>query len=64
MRKLLLQCRICQRHEGGAYKAPMAPPLPEFRTTVDFPFSYTGVDFAGPVFVREGDDTRSIHLCC
>ena len=44
------------------YKAPMALPSPEFRTTVDFPFSYTGVDFAGPLCVREGDDTRKVCI--
>ena len=49
---------MCRRHEGVADAPEISPALPEFRTTVDFPFSYTGVDFAGPLFVAEGTEMK------
>ena len=62
VRKLIHDCRVCRRHEGVAYAPEISPALPEFRTTVDFPFSYTGVDFAGPLFVAEGAEMKKVYI--
>lgn len=76
VRELLHQCRICRRHEGKTYSAPRPPALPEFRVTETQPFSCTGVDFAGPLFIRSSNEhsgkvylvlftcisTRAVHL--
>ena len=62
VRKLIHDCRVCRRHEGVAYAPEISPALPEFRTTVDFPFSYTGVDFAGPLFVAEGAEMKKVNI--
>ncbi|CAB4002459.1 Hypothetical predicted protein [Paramuricea clavata] len=35
------------------YPTPKTPHLPSWRTSNDTPFSYTGVDFAGPLNVKE-----------
>ena len=52
VRKLVHKCVICRRLEGQAYASPQMPPLPTFRVTEEAPFSYTGIDFAGPLFVK------------
>ena len=76
VRRLIHQCRTCRRHEGTSYRAPRPPALPEFRVTESQPFFCTGVDFAGPLFIRENDghsykvylvlftcsSTRAVHL--
>ncbi|CAB4010784.1 Hypothetical predicted protein [Paramuricea clavata] len=43
----------CKRLEGKPYPKPKTPHLPSWRTSDDPPFSYTGVDFAGPPNVKE-----------
>ena len=48
-RKLLYKCVICRKLEGRPYQAPPPPPLPEFSVKECSPFTYTGVDFAGPM---------------
>ncbi|KAK3726311.1 hypothetical protein QZH41_012748 [Actinostola sp. cb2023] len=40
--------------EGRPYNAPMSPPLPESRIKECPPFTFTGIDFAGPLYVSEG----------
>eukprot|EP00731_Ephydatia_muelleri_P014947 Em0008g667a len=58
---ILFRCTICRRYEGAALKGPPPPPLPEFRVKEEPAYTYTGVDFAGPLFVRS-TVTRAIHL--
>ena len=53
VRKLIHECVVCRRQEGIAYKPPNPPALPVFRITKDHPFTYTGVDFAGPLYVKQ-----------
>ena len=68
--RIVSSCIVCRRFQGRPYTAPPAPPLPSFRVTEARPFSYTGVDFAGPLYVR---DTLSsvaqkvwicLYTCC
>jgi hypothetical protein len=53
VRKLIYECAVCRRQEGIAYKPPDPPALPVLRITKDHPFTYTGVDFAGSLYVKQ-----------
>ncbi len=50
---------------GPHYKIPPPPPLPEFRVSEQPPFTFTGVDFAGPLYVHYpgGTETSKVWLC-
>ena len=52
VRKLVYCCVICRRAKGTPYVAPPPPPLPVLRVKEDPAFTYTGVDFASPLFIR------------
>ena len=56
------KCTVCKRYEGAPSNGP-PPPLPEFRVKDDPAFSYTGVDFAGPLLVRDGTPNASCKVC-
>ena len=62
IRSLLVACRVCKRLESVAYTPPKAPRLPEFRTTIDAPFTYTGVDFAGLLYIKEQSAVKKVHI--
>ena len=50
--------------EGASFKPPPPPPLPQFRLAEDPAFTYTGVDFAGPLYVQENEDiSQKIWIC-
>ncbi len=65
IRGVIHKCTVCRRFQGRPYASPPAPPLPSFRVTEVRPFSYTGVDFAGPLYVRDtvGSTARKVWLC-
>ena len=64
VRKLLYQCVVCRRLEGRPYGAPPPPPLPEFRVKEDPPFTYVGIDFAGPLYVKSFySPQRKVWIC-
>ncbi len=70
VRRILHGCIVCRKYEGKPYRTPASPPLPEFRVKPEPPFTYTGVDFAGPLFVKTTDPEQSgkvwicLYTCC
>ena len=64
VKSVVRQCTTCQRFEGGAYSAPPPPPLPTFRVKEEPPFSYTGIDFAGPLYTKDGEGQRGKYWVC
>jgi len=70
VRKLIHQCITCRKLEAPPYKAVARPPLPECRVTESPPFAYCGVDFTGPLHIKEDNGTDSskvliaLFTCC
>lgn len=64
-RYLIHHCTLCRRFEEAPFKSPPPPPLPVFRVKEDPAFSYTGVDFAGPLTVRVDKPTnlQKVWIC-
>ena len=52
VKRTIRGCVICKRFEGLPFRTPTPPPLPKCRVKEAPAFSYTGVDFAGPIVVR------------
>lgn len=57
-RKIIHNCVLCRKFEGRPYKAPQPPPLPMCRVKEDPAFTHTGVDFAGPLFIRASQPSQ------
>ena len=53
IRSITYKCRLCKIIDGKTYSYPQAPSLPPSRLSPKPPFSYTGLDYAGPVYVRD-----------
>ena len=52
IKKIVKKCTVCQKIAKKAMEQIMAP-LPEFRITKAPAFSHVGIDFAGPLMVKE-----------
>eukprot|EP00794_Sanderia_malayensis_P016165 gene16165-biopygen13734 len=69
VKRVVGKCQICKRLEGKAFKPPPTTELPSFRVTETLPFSNTGVDFAGPLYVKNntGEMVKvyiTLFTCC
>ena len=56
-------CQMCRRIEGLPCHAPPPPPLPVFRVKKNPPFTSTGIDFAGPLFVKGSNESVKEWIC-
>lgn len=54
----LHRCKVCARFRATKGTAPTAP-LPAERTTPTHPFDVTGVDFAGPLYIKGPSDSST-----
>ena len=63
VKSVLQQCRTCRRHEGGAYKMPMMPPLPGSRVREAQAFSRTGLDYLGPLYIKTSEGSKKAWVC-
>ena len=60
VRSVLMRCRSCHLFRAKPFHLQRPAPLPRSRVTPAKPFSRSGVDFAGPLYVREGRDSGPI----
>ena len=44
-------------------KPQIPPPLLKVRVTESPPFSVSGVDFTGAVYVKDGEGERKVYIC-
>ena len=62
--------KITSRCTGRGYKVPPQPDLPEFRLSQKPAFTYVGVDYAGPLYIKEPNcsTTKKVYIllftCC
>ena len=69
VKAILNKCTICKKLEGKPYNAPKEGNLPAFRVRETEPFAKTGVDFAGPFYVKNANkETDKVYIalfsCC
>ena len=64
VKSILRTCVTCRRVCGKPYSIPDPPPLPKVRTQQAPPFTVTGVDFTGALYVRgaTGEEKASEQL--
>ena len=63
IKSILCHCVTCRKVTGRPYLAPDPPPLPRLRTQDVHPFTFTGVDFTGALYVRQGTEEVKVYLC-
>jgi len=62
IKSILRKCVTCKRFRGRPGEQEMAP-LPAERITKGAPFQTVGIDFAGPLYVREGCQSSKAYIC-
>ena len=63
IKSVLRTCVICRLVSGKPYPTPDTAPLPYIRTQDVYPFTYTGVDFTGALYVQRGGNEVKVYLC-
>jgi len=63
VRSVLRTCVTCKKTCGKAYPIPDPPPLPKMPTQFGPPFSITGVDFTGALYVRNRSVEEKAYIC-
>ena len=53
VKKAIAQCRTCCRYQGPAFRMPRSPDLPPERVARSPPFTYTAVDYYGPLYCTD-----------
>ena len=63
IRIVLKKSLMCRRHERGPYKMPPMTPLPRTHVTEAVPFSRTGLDYLGLMYVKNCDGQTKVCMC-
>ena len=62
VKKVIKDCRRCRRFDNKTLKYPSPPDLPEIRLRNKHAFDAIGIDYAGPVYVRNiYGDSRDMY---
>ena len=63
--ELLVKCVTCRRQQGPSLQQPIAP-LPSNRCSSSLAFDTVGIDFAGPLFIRDEsieEGASKVYIC-
>ena len=53
MKDVIRKCTICKRFNQRTFLPPPTADIPSYRLESDFAFQHTGLDFCGPLYVKE-----------
>ena len=59
---LVNKCVLCRKFEGKPFAAQREPQLPSGRVSDDPPFTNSGIDFAGPLYVTSPTSVRKSYI--
>ena len=63
VKEVIRKCVICTRYQGQPVRAPSSPDLPEYRVDhMAYAFQFTGLDFAGPLFIKDGSKSNKCYI--
>ena len=54
---------MSKKIEGKTFQSPREPSLPSCRVSDEPPFTNIGIDYPGPLFVNENDETVKSYVC-
>ena len=63
VRSVISKCQICKIYEGGPYSMPPMASLPKKRISQNSPFSYVGLDYLRPLYVKKEKNRQKIWVC-
>ena len=64
VKKILKRCFICRKLEAKPFQSPPTAAMPDYRVTQAAPFSNVGIDFAGPLYVKEKrGEYKKVYIC-
>ena len=64
VKKEISKCVTCRKVEGPPFRSVNSPPLPDIRVTRSQPFQVTGIDYAGPLYVRNANkEVAKVYVC-
>ena len=63
VRSILRHCVVCNKLCGNHYKTPDPPPLPKHRVQAMEPFTVTGIDFTGALYIRSPEGEKKVYIC-
>ena len=63
VRRVLLQCTVRKCHGGPSFSLPNVPSWPRERVSRLEPFQYIGLDYLGPLRVKEGKGIEKMWVC-
>ena len=63
VKSLLRKCVVCLKVTGKPFPEPDPASLPQSRMQDVHPFTYTGVDFTGALYVKGGLQEVKVYLC-
>ena len=63
VKHVIANCIICKCHNGPSFCLPNMPPWPWQRVSRSSPFQYVGLDYLGPIWVKEGGSLEKMWIC-
>ena len=62
VKTVLKRCLTCIRWQGGPYKTKMMSPWPKSRVTISPSFTCTGIDYFGPLYVKDTQKQMKVWM--
>ena len=63
VKEVIRKCVMCTRYQGQPVRAPSSPDLLEYRVDhMAYAFQFTGLGFAGPLFVKDGLKSSKCYI--